>query len=64
VVGSRASAENFPGGGGGGNKKAKSTDREIAPITQFPFYQWRVSGHTGHAPRDRFKGTLHQEPCV
>jgi len=40
------STENFPEGRG----QKEHQDREIAPISFLPFYQWWVKGHTGHAP--------------
>jgi len=54
------SAEKFTGGRGA----KRHQDREIAPISLPPFYEWRVRGRTGHAFRAHFKETLHQEPCV
>jgi len=54
----RASAEKFSRG------RDKHQDREIAPISLPPFYQWRVRGRTGHAPKAHLKGTLHQEHRV
>jgi len=48
----------------GGRGQRKHQDREIASISLPLFYQWRVRGRTGHAPRAHLKGTLHQEPRV
>jgi len=55
---------NFYLGGGGGREQKKHQDREIVPISLPPFYQWRVRGRTGYAPRAHLKGTLHQDPRV
>jgi len=46
---------------GDGDGPIESQDREIAPISLPPFYQCRVRGRTGHAPRIHLKGMLHQE---
>jgi len=64
VVSARVSAERFSGG-----EVMKRQDREIAPISLPPFYQWRgQEGHwampSGHALSAHLKGTLHQEPRV
>jgi len=56
----RVSAKFFSGGRG----QWKHRDREMAPISLPPFYQWRVRGRTGHAPRAHLKATVHQEPHV
>jgi len=48
----------------GEREQKEHHDRETAPISLPPFYQWRVRGRTGHAPWAYLKGTLHQEPRV
>jgi len=50
--------------GGEGKGQRKHQDREIAPITFPPFYQWRDRRRTCHAPRVHLKEMLHQEPHV
>jgi len=47
------SDEKFSGWEG---EKEHHQDREIAPISFLPFYQWRVKGRTEHAPRDNLTG--------
>jgi len=43
-----------------GQKVKRNTKTEkLAPISLLPFYQWRVRGRTGHAPRTHLKRTVH-----
>jgi len=60
VISSRVSAETFSGR----REQKEHQGREIAPISLPPFYQLRVKGRTGYAPRAYLKGMLHQETRV
>jgi len=44
----------------------KIQDRQIASISLYLLYQWRVRGRTGHTPTPKahLKRMLHQEPRV
>jgi len=54
---SRASAEKIP------VKQWKNQDRNIAPISLTPLYQWRIKGRNEHTPRALLKRTLLKSPA-